>query len=454
MSVAVDHHLLDAVAGVVAGQPAGIRLDGVQAALPEVARRTLQRGLARLVAAGRIVAVGRGAGRRYLPASGDEAGRAEGAWRSVAGLEVERLVRRPLHERAPAGYRRELLDRYRPNVDAYLPAALRRRLHELGRSPEGARPAGTFARQVLDRLLIDLSWASSRLEGNTYTRVDTQNLISFGRLAEGKDAVEAQMILNHKAAIELLVEDAEQVGFDRYTLLNLHALLADNLLADPDAAGRLRVIPVQISGTVYQPTGIPQVIEEQFDLFLAKARAIDDPFEAALFAMVHLPYLQPFEDVNKRVSRLAANLPLIRHNMAPLSFVDVEEGAYVEAILGVYELGRVELLRDLFGWAYERSCQRYTVLREALPTPDPLRLRYRAELAEVVREAVRGDVGVDAAALRERARGLVPQADVEAVVAMAVNELLRLHEGSVARFGVRLEEFRGWKGRAGRTLRG
>jgi hypothetical protein len=309
------------------------------------------------------------------------------------------------------------------------------------------RPAGTFARQVLDRLLIDLSWASSRLEGNTYTRLDTQNLISFGRLAEGKDAVEAQMILNHKVAIELLVDDAERVGFDRFTLLNLHALLADNLLADPDAAGRLRVLPVQISGTVYQPTGIPQVIEEQFDLFLAKARAIDDPFEAALFAMVHLPYLEPFEDVNKRVSRLAANVPLIRNNLAPLSFVDVEERAYVEATLGVYELGRVELLRDLFGWAYERSCQRYTVLREALPTPDPLRLRYRAELAEVVREAVRGDVGVDAAALRERARGLVAEADVEAVVAMAVNELLRLHEGSVARFGVRLGEFRGWKGR-------
>ncbi len=138
-------------------------------------------------------------------------------------------------------------------------------LYELGRSPDGDRPAGTFARQILDRLLIDLSWASSRLEGNTYTRLDTQNLIAFGQLAEGKDQREAQMILNHKGAIEMLVEDAETVGFNRYTIQNLHALLADDLLPDPDAAGRLRSILVGITGTTYQPTGIPQLIEEAFD---------------------------------------------------------------------------------------------------------------------------------------------------------------------------------------------
>lgn len=92
------------------------------------------------------------------------------------------------------------MDDYRPNQVCYLTPALRAHLHAIGRSPDGQRPAGTYARQVLGRLLIDLSWASSRLEGNTYLRLDTQNLIEFGRLAEGKDQVEAQMILNHKAA--------------------------------------------------------------------------------------------------------------------------------------------------------------------------------------------------------------------------------------------------------------
>ena len=71
--------------------------------------------------------------------------------------------------------------------------------------------------------------------------------------------------------------------------------------------------------------------------------------------MVHVPYLQPFEDVNKRVSRLAANVPLIRSNLCPLSFVDVPERAYVAAVLGVYELERVELLADLFVWSRTRT---------------------------------------------------------------------------------------------------
>ena len=96
---------------------------------------------------------------------------------------------------------------------------------------------------------------------------------------------------------------------------------------------------------------VPQLIVECFDRILATASAIADPFERAFFAMVQLPCLQPFEDVNKRVSRLAANIPLIRHNLSPLSFADVPRDLYTEAILGVYELNRTELLRDVFCWA-------------------------------------------------------------------------------------------------------
>lgn len=104
-------------------------------------------------------------------------------------------------QRIPVGYRRVFLETYKLGVTFYLSEALRRQLHEIGRTPVGERPAGTYAREILSRLLVDLSWASSKLEGNTYTRLDTQNLIEFGQIAQGKDAVETQMILNHKAAI-------------------------------------------------------------------------------------------------------------------------------------------------------------------------------------------------------------------------------------------------------------
>jgi Fic family protein len=118
------------------------------------------------------------------------------------------------------------------------------------------------------------------------------------------------MILSRKDAIEFLVGAADEIGFNRYTILNLHALLADNVLADPAAAGWLRCIAVGIERSVFHPLEVPQLVEESFDQILATAAAITDPFEQAFFVMVHLPYLQPFDDVNKRVSRLAANISL------------------------------------------------------------------------------------------------------------------------------------------------
>ena len=101
--------------------------------------------------------------------------------------------------------------------------------------------------------------------------------------------------------------------------------------------------------------------------------------------MVQLPYLQPFSDVNKRTSRIAANLPLIRHNLCPLTFIGVPEQAYSRAVLGVYELTRIELLRDLFLWAYEQSTHEYMTLKQNLTEPDPLRLRYRIFIKKTIR---------------------------------------------------------------------
>jgi len=255
------------------------------------------------------------------------------------------------------------------------------------------------------------------------------------------------MILNHKAAIEMLVDNVDDVGFNRYTICNLHALLADNLLP-ASAAGRVRRIEVSISGTVYQPLAIPQRLEELFDLLLTTAAAIRDPFEQAFFVMVQLPYLQPFEDVNKRVSRLAANIPFIKQNLVPLSFVDVPDRDYVEGLLAVYELNRLELARDVFLWAYERSCQRYTVVRDALPQPDPLRLRNREQLIAIVNTVVRDDLPIEEAVVRKLATPIITPEDLEQMIAMAVTELRSLHEGVLARFRLRLSEFRRWRGRS------
>lgn len=452
---------LDAIVAVVAAQPEAVPVSVIHDALSaELEKRTLQRRLALLVEQKRLIAQGEGKGRRYRApvintgvgtrVASNVAIEARGEVYvplSAEGEDIRRAVRAPIQNRQPAGYRREFLEDYEPNVSYYLPAETRRRLREIGRPPDGERPAGTYARSIYSRLLIDLSWNSSRLEGNTYSLLETERLLDLGEAAEGKNALEAQMILNHKAAIELLVDQAEEIGFNHYTVLNLHALLAENLLADPQAGGRLRRIPVSVSGTVYHPLEVPQRIEECFGRILEIAAAITDPFEQAFFALVHLAYLQAFEDVNKRVSRLAANIPLIRENLCPLSFVDVPERAYIEGVLGVYELNRVELLRDVFVWAYERSSARYSAVRQSLGEPDPFRLRYRALIAEVVAVVVRA--GLDrkdaAARVRHSAAEQVPPVDQARFVEVVETEIMSLHEGNIARYQLRPAEYRAWR---------
>ncbi|MHB8472711.1 MAG: Fic family protein [Gammaproteobacteria bacterium] len=442
----------------IARHPDGVGIDDLHASLVDiVSRRTLQRRLGDLAGQNKIVLTGKGRGQRYRRPSiieenitaqlhvTDEVSAEVYVPVSPAGQEVLDYVRQPLQRRKPVGYDRELLEAYRPNETRYLSPEIREHLYNIGRSPDGERPAGTYARDILGRLLIDLSWASSRLEGNTYTRLDTQNLIELGQAAAGKHRREAQMIMNHKAAIELLVEQAEDIGFNPFTFFNLHALLSENLLADPNESGRLRQRIVEVSGTVFHPLSIPQQIDTYFRMILATADAIEDPFEQAFFIMVHIPYLQPFVDVNKRVSRLGANIPLIRRNLCPLSFIDVPERAYVEGTLGVYELKRVDLLRDVFVWAYERSCQRYMAIRETVADPDPMRLRYREALITIVSEIVRGQQSPGEAAVHAVAATLVPREALDRIIELALDDLKNLHEGNISRYRLRLSEYRAWR---------
>jgi Fic family protein len=458
----VPQQELDAILTAVAAHPEGVQVSAIRDGLPyDLPPRMLQRRLARLVEQKQLIAEGQGKGRRYR-APGTITG--TGTFRAALNAtsegrgeiyvpitpeaeSIKRAVRAPIQDRRPVGYQRNFLDDYRPNVTWYLPPETRQRLLEMGHPPDGERPAGTYARTIYSRLLIDLSWNSSRLEGNTYSLLETERLLELGEAAEGKDALEAQMILNHKAALELLVDQADEIGFNRYTILNLHALLAENLLADPQAGGRLRRIPVGIDGTVYHPLEVPQLIEECFETILDTAAAIADPFEQAFFALVHLAYLQGFEDGNKRVSRLAANIPLIRGNLCPLSFVDVPERAYIDGVLAVYELNRVELLRDVFIWAYERSSARYSAVRQSLGEPDPFRLRYRALVTEMVAAVVREGMDKKAATAlaRQRAAEQVPAADQARFVEVVETEIMSLHEGNIARYRLRPAEYQAWR---------
>lgn len=262
--------------------------------------RTLQRHLAQMIASGKIQLIGQGRNIRYEITTHQSETFPEMTAStefpiplSKEGDEIRQYVEQKIQYRTPAGYNKNFLEEYQPNQTFYLPENVRSQFHKEGILNHSHEPGSTYSRKMLSRLLIDLSFNSSRLEGNTYSLLETGHL-----LMDGKQAV---------------------------------------------------------SKTVYHPPEIPQLIEECFYKILHKAKLITDPFEQAFFTMVHLPYLQPFEDVNKRVSRLAANIPFIKHHLCPLSFIHVPERAYIDGTLGVYECRRIELLRDVFIFAYERA---------------------------------------------------------------------------------------------------
>jgi len=291
----------------------------------------------------------------------------------------------PLGTRKPISYRRDFVDGYKPNETSLLPAAMAADLFERGRVKDQL-PAGTYARKVLEQLLIDLSWYSSRLEGNSKSWLDTQELFKKGR--SEVDDRDATMLLNHKEAIEFMVDAVPTEGITVPVVRNLQSLLMRDLLADSKDLGAIRHTVVQIQGTVYVPTQVPTVLEEMLGHIVDKARQIRNPVEAAFFFWVNIAYLQPFVDGNKRTSRLSANLPLMLANSAPLSFIDVHQNDYALAMLGVYERQDVTLAVDLFGWTYRRSIDKYQAVMEAMGGPDPVRARYREQLGQAVQQIV------------------------------------------------------------------
>jgi len=357
------------------------------------------------------------------------------AW-SSASLLLQQSLQRPLAARDFVTYRREFVEDYVPNVSALLPATLADTLMQEGRM-QGQQPAGTYARKVLEPLLIDLSWSSSRLEGNRYTRLATEELFKTGLQAGDTDAV---MLLNHKAAIEFLVDAVPEHGLSDALVRNLHALLMQDLLADTNSLGNIRQTLVNISATTYQPSQVPALLENMFGLILAKARQIKNPVEAAFFLWVNLAYLQPFEDGNKRTSRLAANVPLMLYNCAPLSFLDMTVEDYVDAMLGVYEERNVAMAADLFTWAYRRSIRRYAVTLEAVGAPDPVRLQFREALNEAIRTIV-----ADGRTLAQAVAALrLSERETAQFQPLLAQELKGLDVHNCARYRLSLAATRAW----------
>lgn len=281
------------------------------------------------------------------------------------------------------------------------------------------------------------------MNGNRKSLLDTQALFARGR--SGSDDLDASMLLNHKDAIEFMVDAVPEYGITVPVVRNIQALLMQGLLDNPDALGTIRHTVVNITNSVYLPTQAPMLLEEMLGLVIDKARQVKNPVEAAFFLWVQIAYLQPFEDGNKRTSRLCANLPLMLSNCAPLSFLDVEPQDYALAVTGVYERLDVTLAAELFAWTYRRSIAKYKVILEAMGAPDPFRARYREQLGEAVREVVTQGAG-----LQEAIAALaLPELDLTPFQTLVRQELARLEPFNCARYRLSIRKTEEWvaKGR-------
>ncbi len=172
------------------------------------------------------------------------------------------------------------------------------------------------------------------------------------------------MLLNHRSAIEFLVDLVRKEGLSSGFVRNLNAILMQDLVPDSGSLGAIRKGPLGIAGTLYSPLQEPDVIKAMLKSIVEKAAHIKNPVEAALFLWIQLAYLQPFEHGNELTSRLAANIPLLLHNCAPLTFQDVTRDDYALAMLAVYELRDATVAAELLSWTYQHSVRIYTAARD------------------------------------------------------------------------------------------
>jgi Fic family protein len=210
----------------------------------------------------------------------------------------------------------------------------------------------------LERFVVEFAWKSSKIEGNTYSLLDTEFLLRNGVEAPGKSKYETKMILNHKYAYLFAVDSARDgVPLAVAYIEHIHRLLTSGLGVEHGLRDRI----VGISGSLYKPLTTKHQIHEQLQVLIDVIKSQNDPYAQALTAVLGISYLQPFEDGNKRTARVLANSLLLRAHCAPLSYRSVGERDYKEAILIFYEQNSIVPFRKLFVEQYIYAANNYNI---------------------------------------------------------------------------------------------
>lgn len=343
---------------------------------------------------------------------------------------------------------------YVPNKSQLMPADVMASLQKLGTAAQTRSAADVIAR-VRSKILVEMSWASSVLEGNKFSLGETIKLFDSGEYDDKKKASDATMLLNHRDAISYVMDNINDIRIDPDTICNIHAMLSAGLLSDSSLEGQYRNHLVTISGSMYQPLNDPHLIQRELGILLSTADEIKNPFEKSFFLLANLSYLQTFSDVNKRTARVTCNIPLMKSGLCPLSFFDFKREAYEEGIVHYYETGKSDRLANAYLEGYDLSVSRYKDLLHHVGSSDDVTIR--AEFRTVIYESIRNyvlDASVDKltdsidSALSEA--GKYDQVSLEKRVSLYqyVERIVsKLHDGQLALYGIKKDELRAFRSR-------
>ncbi len=280
-------------------------------------------------------------------------------WIYRKSINILKYLNKPFFEREKRSYNFNFLWDYIPNKTSFLWS----RYNDIKEKylDKNILSSYDYKQNIrsIENLLIDLSFSSSKLEWNTYSYLDTEILVKYNNSAEGKTSQETQMIINHKNAIKYIIDNKKQIKLCKQDFENIHRLLWKWILLE-DQLWRIRKSEVIIWGSAYYPIDNYFKLKEQFTIFLSKLNQIKNPFEQTLFILVFIPYFQIFIDINKRTSRVWANIVLIKNWLIPFSFLQVKDRDYINAILAIYEFNDVAFMRDLFVDNYLLNIKRYS----------------------------------------------------------------------------------------------
>lgn len=310
---------------------------------------TVKRILTKLLSENLIITEGKGKGTKYKVSVGFEL---------FYPVSLSQYFEKEVDEREiKSSYNFTLINDVLSKVTLFTPDELEHlnHLQETFRKKSQELTEAGFKKEM-ERLAIDLSWKSSQIEGNTYSLLETERLLKEKETAQGKTKDEAIMLLNHKEALDFIVNNPDYIEpLTISRIEDIHSILIKDLGVDRN----IRKSRVGISGTNYKPLDnefqIKEAIEKMCDLVNCRELV----FEKAFLLLVLLSYIQPFSDGNKRTARIISNAILIKNEYCPISFRTVDSIEYKKAMLLFYEQNNISAFKDIFINQFEFAVKTY-----------------------------------------------------------------------------------------------